>query len=129
MKNSRRSFVKQGLLAGSPLLPAAVSAQPSASSPRSAGERFRRLLEGPDVLQCPVIFDAPSAKMSEDLGFPAIYAGGQPVSASMYGVGDFGSLTMTELIEFAGRIAQRPTREELGDEKRRSRLEAHVVDR
>jgi 2-methylisocitrate lyase-like PEP mutase family enzyme len=43
--------------------------------------------------------------MSEDLGFPAIYAGGQPVSASMYGVGDFGSLTMTELIEFAGRVA------------------------
>jgi len=43
--------------------------------------------------------------MSQDLGFPAIYAGGQPVSASMYGVGDFGTLTMTELIEFAGRVA------------------------
>jgi 2-methylisocitrate lyase-like PEP mutase family enzyme len=52
-----------------------------------------------------VVFDALSAKMSEDLGFPAIYAGGQPVSASMYGVGDFGTLTMTELIEFAGRMA------------------------
>jgi len=108
MRNSRRSFVKQGLLAGSALLPvgaAAVSAQPGQSSPRSAGERFRKHLEGPDVLQCPVVFDALSAKMSEDLGFPAIYAGGQPVSASMYGVGDFGSLTMTELIEFAGRMA------------------------
>jgi 2-methylisocitrate lyase-like PEP mutase family enzyme len=42
--------------------------------------------------------------MSEDLGFPAVFAGGQPVSASMYGVGDFGTLTMTELIEFAGRM-------------------------
>src|SRR3972149_2369913 len=108
MRNSRRSFVKQGLLAGSALLPvgaAAVSAQPGQSSPRSAGERFRKHLEGPDVLQCPVLFDPLAAKVSEALGFPAIYAGGQPVSASMYGVGDFGSLTMTELIEFAGRMA------------------------
>ncbi|HJS75264.1 MAG TPA: isocitrate lyase/PEP mutase family protein [Vicinamibacteria bacterium] len=103
MKSSRRSFVKQGLLAGAAVVPAPVPAQ--AASPRSAGERFRQLLQGSDVLQCPVVFDALSAKMSEDLGFPAVYAGGQPVSASMYGVGDFGTLTMTELIEFAGRIA------------------------
>ncbi len=105
MKSSRRSFVKHGLLAGSALVPAPAPAAQSAAAPRSAGERFRQLLEGPDVLQCPVVFDALSAKMSEDLGFPAIFAGGQPVSASMYGAGDFGSLTMTELIEFAGRIA------------------------
>jgi 2-methylisocitrate lyase-like PEP mutase family enzyme len=103
MKSSRRSFVKHGLLAGGALVPASVPAQPEAL--RSPGERFRQLLQGPDVLQCPVIFDALSAKMSQDLGFPAIFAGGQPVSASMYGVGDFGTLTMTELIEFAGRIA------------------------
>ncbi len=103
MKNTRRSFVQQSLLAGSALLPASAGAQ--AESPRSAGERFRKLLPGPDVLNCPVVFDALSARMSEDLGFPAIFAGGQPVSASMYGVGDFGTLTMTELIEFAGRIS------------------------
>jgi methylisocitrate lyase len=107
MKNhdaSRRAFVKQSLLA------AGVSAAPggqsaSTGSPRSAGERFRRLLDGPEVLQCPVIYDAISAKLSEQIGFPAVFAGGQTVSASMYGIGDFGTLTMTELIEFAGRIA------------------------
>jgi methylisocitrate lyase len=106
MKHSRRSFVKAGLATGSALLPAGATAQPpGAPSPRTAGERFRRLLAGPEVLPCPVIFDALSAKMSQDLGFPAVYAGGQPVSASMYGVGDFGTLTMTELIEFAARMA------------------------
>jgi 2-methylisocitrate lyase-like PEP mutase family enzyme len=116
--SSRRSFVKRGLAAGGgALLATGASAEVGAgatgaqeSSPpsppaRSTAGRFRKLLEGPDVLRCPVIFDAVSAKISEDLGFPAIYAGGQTVSASMYGVGDYGSLTMTELIEFAGRIA------------------------
>jgi 2-methylisocitrate lyase-like PEP mutase family enzyme len=102
-KVSRRSFVKGGLAAGGALLPGSASSQAPAGV--SAATRFRRLLEGPDVLRCPVIFDAISARIADDLRFPAIYAGGQTVSASMYGAGDFGSLTMTELIEFAGRIA------------------------
>lgn len=106
--SSRRSFVTRGLAAGA-FLATGASAGSSQERPSGAGTsaaaRFRRLLEGPEVLRCPVIFDAVSAKLSEQLGFPAIYAGGQTVSASMYGVGDFGSLTMTELIEFAGRIA------------------------
>lgn len=110
-RSSRRSFVKQGLAAGGALLSAGAAeplrAQSSSAawSPRSAAARFRALLAGPEVLRCPVIFDALSAKLSEQLGFPAIFAGGQTVSASMYGLGDYGSLTMTELIEFAGRIA------------------------
>jgi 2-methylisocitrate lyase-like PEP mutase family enzyme len=100
---SRRSFVKGGLVAGGALLP--TSPTQERSSRGSAATRFRQLLDGPDVLRCPVIFDAISARIADGLGFPAIYAGGQTVSASMYGAGDFGSLTMTELIEFAGRIA------------------------
>jgi methylisocitrate lyase len=103
-ETSRRSFVKQSLLA---VGATAAARQESASPapPRSPGEQFKRLLEGPEVLQCPVIFDAASARISEQIGFPAIFAGGQTVSASMHGMGDFGTLTMTELIEFAGRIA------------------------
>jgi methylisocitrate lyase len=46
------------------------------------------------------------AKLSAQLGFPAIYAGGQTVSAGMFGLGDYGTLTMTELIEFAARAVE-----------------------
>ncbi len=70
----------------------------------SAAARFRQLLATPDVIQCPVIYDVMSAKLSAQLGFPALYAGGQTVSASMYGVGDYGTITISELIEFSARI-------------------------
>ncbi len=70
----------------------------------SAAARFRQLLATPDFIQCPVIYDVLSAKLSAQLGFPALYAGGQTVSASMYGIGDYGTITTSELIEFAARV-------------------------
>lgn len=83
-----------------------TSAQTPLQSTRaaSAASRFRQLLAAPDFIQCPVIYDVMSAKLSAQLGFPALYAGGQTVSASMYGIGDFGTITTSELIEFAARV-------------------------
>ena len=69
-----------------------------------AAARFRQLLATPDFIQCPVIYDVMSAKLSAQLGFPALYAGGQTVSASMCGIGDYGTITTSELIEFAARV-------------------------
>src|SRR5712691_6763181 len=94
-----------------PITHAADSGEPPAQTPprstqaASAASRFRQLLATPDFIQCPVIYDIMSAKLSAQLGFPALYAGGQTVSASMYGIGDFGTITISELIEFAARVA------------------------
>ena len=116
---SRRTFVQKALATGGAL--AALDsgsaahgaarmdhAQPNAAAApaRSPGQRLRQLLQTPDVLQCPVIYDMVSLKLAAHLGFPAAFAGGSPISASMYGIGDFGWLTMTELVEFAARATE-----------------------
>ena len=123
---SRRRFVHTAAAAGGLLLAqgqeavaaAASSSQTAPNSPApagSAGDRLRRLLLGPDVLQCPVIYDMVSLKLAAQLGFPTAFAGGSPVAASMYGMGDFGWLTMTELIEFSTRAAQATDMLVMGD--------------
>jgi 2-methylisocitrate lyase-like PEP mutase family enzyme len=110
--SSRRDFLQRGLVAAGGLIPAASAATASAASqsraapPGTAGQQFKALLSGSGVLQCPVVHDMVGAKLSAQLGFPAIYAGGQTVSAGMFGAGDYGTLTMTELIEFAGRAVE-----------------------
>lgn len=115
-EQSRRSFVQKAAAAGGVLLvhdqeivrtTSSSGAQPQdrGAQARSAGTRLRELLKGPDVLQCPVIYDMVSLKLAAHLGFPAAFAGGSPIAASMYGLGDYGWLTMTELIEFSARAA------------------------
>jgi 2,3-dimethylmalate lyase len=122
---SRRRFVHTAASAGGVLLaqrPEAVAAVASSSQTQSspvlagsAGDRLRRLLSGPDVLQCPVIYDMVSLKLAAQLGFQTAFAGGSPVAASMYGMGDFGWLTMTELIEFSVRAADATDMLVMGD--------------
>jgi 2-methylisocitrate lyase-like PEP mutase family enzyme len=115
---SRRGFIQAagaaagGIVAGS-LRPGeaaaagAIERGPLAESAatQSPGARLRKLLQGADLVLAPVIYDAMSAKLAELAGMPAVFAGGQPISNSMYGFGDFGMVTITELIEFASRIA------------------------
>lgn len=112
-ESSRRDFIQNGVAAaiGTGLAagaaPAAGAAeQGGAAAVRSAGDRLRQLLTDPAVLQCPVVHDMVGAKLSAQLGFPAVYAGGQTVSAGMFAAGDYGWLTMTELIEFAARTVE-----------------------
>jgi 2-methylisocitrate lyase-like PEP mutase family enzyme len=119
---SRRKFVQQAIATGGALAtfdgaaPAHAAGQVGAQTPvRSPGQRLRQLLQGPDVLQCPVIYDMVSLKLAAHLGFPAAFAGGSPISASMYGMGDFGWLTMTELIEFSARAAEATDMLVMGD--------------
>ncbi len=109
--NSRRTFLQSAALAGAGLMvpssgaAADMTAQSTAPRAATAGARFRQLLAGPDLVQCPVIYDVATARLSEIMGFPTVFAGGQPAANGMYGIGDYGNISITELIEFARRIA------------------------
>jgi len=109
LSGSRRRFIQgAGALAGGILAHSregAAAVAPAEVSETSPGARLRKLLAGPDFVMAPVVYDVMSAKLVELAGFPAVFAGGQPCSNSMYGMGDFGMVTITELIEFASRIA------------------------
>lgn len=117
-RGSRRKFIQgAGVLTGGILAHSLDStetfarpgpgreAPAQASSSMSPGARLRRLIAGPDFVMAPVVYDVMAAKLVELAGMPAVFAGGQPCSNSMYGMGDFGTVTITELIEFASRIA------------------------
>jgi len=111
--SARREFLRESLAAGAFLAaPGSLSAGPlpqgphSANPPGTPGFKFRRLLDGPGLVMSPVIFDVMSAKLAALRGFPTVFAGGMPTAASMFGLGDYGMITVSELIEFAGRIAE-----------------------
>lgn len=78
------------------------TAQPGTSGP---GRRMRELLARDGPLMCPGAYDVLSARLIQDVGFEALVVGGSACSASMHGVPDFGIVTVTELVELAGRIA------------------------
>ena len=113
--DSRRAFVRGAGLVGGGLLasalvggaePAAAQAQTSNSAGDAANARakLRRLIQARKLFPTPVIHDALSAKLSEYHGFECVFAGGYPISYATYGIGDYGMITITELIEFASRI-------------------------
>ena len=53
------------------------------------------------------VFDALSAKLAEDVGFPVAFVSGYSVAATLIGEPDFGLLTQTEMIDRARRICMR----------------------
>ena len=67
---------------------------------------LRRLLEQHKVVRIPGAYDGMSARIAQQIGFPAVAFSGNAVSASLLGVPDLGVLGMTENIEHAGRIAR-----------------------
>jgi 2-methylisocitrate lyase-like PEP mutase family enzyme len=73
----------------------------SASGPR----RFRGLLAAPDMVIAPGAYDALTARLIEQAGFPAVYMTGAGVSAAR-GFPDYGLLTLNEMVESAGVIAR-----------------------
>ncbi len=63
--------------------------------------RFRKMLQGPDVIVMPFVCDALSAKLVERAGFEAVGMTGAGVSASLLGVSDVGVVTLTEAVMVA----------------------------
>ncbi|MFJ9779666.1 oxaloacetate decarboxylase [Amycolatopsis sp. NPDC101161] len=75
--------------------------------PRVPGPaRLRELLAGDEPVVAPGAFDALSARLVEAAGFPAVYMTGFGTTASLLGRPDVGLLTMTEMVQAAGRLRQ-----------------------
>src|SRR5918911_1000192 len=70
----------------------------------SAGARLRELLAGDELVVAPGAYDALTARLVEQAGFPAVYMTGAGTAATL-GLPDYGLLTMTEMAENLGRMA------------------------
>lgn len=72
----------------------------------SSSQKLRQLLERPEILVIPGIYDCLGAKLAEGLGFEVIATSGFGIAASTLGLPDYGFLTATEMLYSVGRIAQ-----------------------
>jgi 2-methylisocitrate lyase-like PEP mutase family enzyme len=68
--------------------------------------QLRELLKGPELISAPGVADALNARLVAQAGFQAIYMTGAGTSAVRLGVPDIGLLTMHEMVDNAGRIAE-----------------------
>lgn len=66
---------------------------------------MRRLLAEPELTQIPGVVDAAWGRVVAGAGFDALYMTGAGTSAARLGWPDVGLLTMTEMVDNAGRIA------------------------
>ena len=67
--------------------------------------RLRELLGGADLVRAPGAYDAITARLIEQAGFPAVYMTGAGTSAA-HGYPDYGLLTLTEMAGAAALIAR-----------------------
>src|SRR5256714_11916196 len=67
--------------------------------------RLLELLAGPDLIVAPGAYDALSARLIAQAGFPAVYMTGFGTAASVLGQPDVGLLTMSEMVSRAAALA------------------------
>lgn len=67
--------------------------------------KFKQLVLDKTILMCPIAHDPLCAKIIEKTGFQALSSGGLACDAVKMGVPDTGLLTLTEMADCAGRIA------------------------
>jgi len=72
----------------------------------SQPQKLRQILQKPDILVVPGIYDCISAQLAEKAGFEALFTSGFGISASTLGRPDYGLLTATENLYTIGRIVQ-----------------------
>ena len=70
----------------------------------SPGARFRELLAGPPFVAADC-YSGLTARVVQEVGFPAAYMGGHSTSMMAFGIPDYGVFTSTEMVEIAGRVA------------------------
>ena len=70
----------------------------------SQAKRLRELLRKDGMIVAPGAYDGITAKLIEQAGFSAVYMTGAGTAAT-HGYPDYGLVTMTEMVENAGRIA------------------------
>ena len=83
--------------------------------PPSAPERLRALLAGGDFLSMPCCFDALSARLIEQAGFPLTFMSGFAVSATRLALPDTGLITVSEMVDQGRAICQAVTIPVIGD--------------
>jgi 2-methylisocitrate lyase-like PEP mutase family enzyme len=71
----------------------------------TAPARLRSLLARADIVTAPGAYDAITARLIEQAGFPAVYMTGAGVSAAR-GYPDYGLLTLSEMIDSAAIVAR-----------------------
>lgn len=105
---SRRDFftAATGALVAAAAAPTTVIAATPAAAPASAGDKMRAVLRTPGPVAVPIVYDVASAKLAQHMGFKAITIGGSATSSGMFGMGDYGMATISELVELAVRMAQ-----------------------
>ena len=62
-------------------------------------KRLQELLQKPDILVLPGVYDALTAKIAAEVGFEALVMGGYSIAASRLGQPDVGYLSMTEMTQ------------------------------
>ncbi len=67
-------------------------------------QQLRRLLQGPEMIVAPFVYDCLQAKLAEQVGFAAVYMTGFGTAAAR-GFPDLGLLTMSEMVENVRAIA------------------------
>ena len=73
---------------------------------RQNAPRLAELLHAQEPILAPGAYDALTARLIEQAGFPAVYITGFGTSASLLGRPDVGLLTMSQMVDNARRIAQ-----------------------
>ena len=107
---TRRRFlqgagVATGGLLGHTLAGGVAGGVAQTSSSASPGARFRELLERSEPNRCINCGDVATAKLAAMHGFEIVMTGGSALSLSKYGIGDYGMITMDDLVEFCDRTA------------------------
>lgn len=77
--------------------------------------KLKQLIQAPEILVMPGVYDALSAKLAEQAGFQAAIMGGFSVAASVLGEPDVGYLTMTDMTSVLKRICEATSIPVLGD--------------
>lgn len=107
---SRRDFLNGAGFAAAAMaaavVPVATAQAQSAAAPTTAGDKLRALLKAPGPIAAPIVYDVASAKLAQHMGFKVITIGGSATSSGMFGMGDYGMATISELVELAVRMAQ-----------------------
>lgn len=76
--------------------------------------RLLELIKRPEILVMPAVYDAMSARLVQEAGFPAVQCSGLSVSAAQ-GVPDMSILSMREMVEFTRSIVSSVNLPVMGD--------------
>src|SRR5262245_57474675 len=98
-----RARPRAGAPGGAARLPGALDRERGVSAPRRAS--LRQLVERREGLVVPGAYDALSARLVEQAGFPAVYMTGFGVSASRLGLPDLGFAGLAEMADQARNLA------------------------